>query len=317
MKAAQVRLAQMKTALLKTDLDADVRSLLDPKFLSTVEDLELIARWVVEGFTHGLHRSPFVGFSVEFAAHREYMPGDDPRHLNWKLFGRHDRLYVKQYDAETNVDLHLVLDVSRSMLTAHAGLSKLRYATIVASALAHLALRQRDAVGLTLYSDRVEEHRSPRWHPEQLYELLEPLAGLQPRYATETPAVLHEVAELMPRRGLVVLLGDFFFDLTALTNCLDHLRHIGHEVLLLQILDPLETRLSLEGTLRLHDLETGDEIVTQSDQLRSALQSAVNQWQSKLVRACAARDIECLSLVTDEPPDQALTAYLATRAEMH
>ena len=127
--------------------------LVDPRLLAKLEDLELIARTVVEGFLHGLHRSPYVGFSVEFASHREYLPGDDLRHLNWKLFGRNDKLYVKQYDAETNLDCHLVVDVSGSMETASGGLSKRRYATMLAAAMAHLALRQRDAVGAILFAD--------------------------------------------------------------------------------------------------------------------------------------------------------------------
>ena len=139
-----------------------VHELVDPKRMATVQDLDLIARWVVEGLVNGLHRSPYVGFSVDFASHREYMAGDDLRHLNWKLYGRHDKLYIKQYDAETNVDLHLVLDVSGSMTVGDDGLEKLRYATLLNASLAHLAARQRDAVGLTLFADRVVEHLPAR-----------------------------------------------------------------------------------------------------------------------------------------------------------
>src|SRR5688572_31266706 len=126
-----------------------IREMVDPKLLASVEDLDMVARWVVEGFLHGLHRSPYVGFSVDFASHRQYMPGDDLRHLNWKLFGRQDRLYIKQYDAETNVDLHLVVDISGSMNVGD-DVTKLRYASLLCASLAHLASRQRDAVGLTL-----------------------------------------------------------------------------------------------------------------------------------------------------------------------
>src|SRR5277367_4932668 len=133
----------------------DPRSLIDPAFFSRLESIELRARSIVEGSMHGLHRSPYLGLSVEFASHREYTPGDDLRHLNWKLYARHDRLYVKQYDAETNLDCHLVVDVSGSMDTKSAGVSKRRYATMLAAAVAHLALHQRDAVGITLFADRV------------------------------------------------------------------------------------------------------------------------------------------------------------------
>src|SRR5438874_6451828 len=144
------------------------RDLVDPRFFANLENLELIARSVVEGFLHGLHQSPYVGFSVEFASHREYLPGDDLRHLNWKLYARHDKLYVKQYDAETNLDCHLVLDVSGSMEARNAGLSKRRYGACLAAAVAHLALKQRDAVGITLFADRVLAHVKPRAKANQL-----------------------------------------------------------------------------------------------------------------------------------------------------
>src|SRR5947209_6212741 len=156
-------------------LDTAARDLVDPQFFATLEDLELIARTAVEGFLQGLHRSPYVGFSVEFASHRKYLPGDDLRHLNWKLFGRQDKLYIKQYDAETNLDLHLLVDWSGSMTTQSGKLAKHRYASCLAAALAHLALAQRDAVGVTLFADRILAHVKPRARSNQLEELLEVL----------------------------------------------------------------------------------------------------------------------------------------------
>ena len=214
----------------------------DPRLLAKLEDLELIARTAVEGFLHGLHRSPYVGFSVEFASHREYLPGDDLRHLNWKLFGRNDKLYVKQYDAETNLDCHLVVDVSASMETASAGLSKRRYATMLAAALAHLALRQHDAVGAILFADRVLAHVKPRARSAQLNEILAALARRPGIGRRPQPPVLHEVAELMPRRGLVVLISDLFFAPDEVFSGLDHLPFHGHDLLVFHVLDPLEAR---------------------------------------------------------------------------
>src|SRR5262249_30385337 len=155
----------------------------------------------------GLHRSPYVGFSVEFASHREYLPGDDLRHLNWKLFARNDKLYVKQYDAETNLDCHLIVDVSGSMDTASAGTSKKRYATMLSASIAHLALSQHDAVGLTLFAERVMAHLKPRAKARQLDEILSALAESRGKTAAASAAVLHEVAELLPRRGLVVIVS--------------------------------------------------------------------------------------------------------------
>src|SRR5262249_30527410 len=175
----------------------------DPAVLAKIDDLELIARTVVEGFLHGLHRSPYVGFSVEFASHRPYLPGDDIRHLNWKLFARNDKLYVKQYDAETNLDCHLVVDVSRSMETASVGPSKSRYAIMLSAAIAHLALAQHDAVGLTLFAETIVGHLKPRAKPRQLDDILAALAGCGEKTSAASAAVLHEIAELMPRRGLV------------------------------------------------------------------------------------------------------------------
>src|SRR5215468_1243259 len=200
------------------------RDLVDPRFFANLENLELIARSVVEGFLHGLHRSPYVGFSVEFASHREYLPGDDLRHLNWKLYGRQDRLYVKQYDAETNLDLHLAVDWSGSMTTRSGHIAKQRYAACLAAALAHLALMQRDAVGVTLFAGTVLDHLRPRAKTNQLDGILDVLTRTPLRPRSESAAVLHEVAELMPRRGMVALLSDLFYEPEEIFAALDHFR---------------------------------------------------------------------------------------------
>jgi uncharacterized protein (DUF58 family) len=295
-------------------LSAAARSFVDPWLFATLEDLELIARTVVEGFLQGLHRSPYVGFSVEFASHREYLPGDDLRHLNWKVYGRQDKLYVKQYDAETNLDLHLVLDWSRSMRTSSAGLGKHRYAACLAAALGHLALRQRDAVGLTLFADHVLEFLRPRAKPNQLDDILHLLAGTRPRGRSESVQALHEVAELMPRRGLVVLVSDFFFDPDELFRGLDHIRYQGHDVLLIQVLDPLERRLPVEGAVRFQDLETGEELVTQVEDVLAGYEAALGRWFEELEQGCRTRELERVVLTTDERLDRALYDYLARRS---
>jgi uncharacterized protein (DUF58 family) len=296
-------------------LDRAIRDLVDPQFLATIEDLELIARTAVEGFLQGLHRSPYVGFSVEFASHREYLPGDDLRHLNWKLFGRQDKLYIKQYDAETNLDLHLLVDWSGSMTTQSGTVAKQRYACWLAAALSHLALMQRDAVGLTLFADRILEHLKPRAKPNQLEEILQLLVQTRPRAHAESVQILHEAAELMPRRGLVILLSDLFFETKELLGGLDHLRFLGHDVLVVQILDPLERRLPVEGAVRFHDLETGEDLVTQAHDIRPAYQAALDRWFDELDQECRSRDVERVALTTDEPLDRALYDYLARRAQ--
>lgn len=290
--------------------------LVDPRFFATLANLELIARGVVEGFLHGLHRSPYVGFSVEFASHREYLPGDDLRHLNWKLYGRHDRLYVKQYDAETNLDLHLVLDVSASMETRSGPLSKMRYASALTAALAHLALGQRDAVGITLFADQVLAHLKPRSRPTQLEEILQTIENMPFRPEADSARVLHEVAELMPRRGMVVVISDLFFEPQDLMSGLDHLRFLGHDLLLFQILDPLEARLPVDGHVRFRDLETGAEMVTQPAEIREAYLRAIDTWLKDLDTSCSSRGIDRLYLTTDQPLDRALFDYLTRRAQV-
>jgi uncharacterized protein (DUF58 family) len=294
--------------------DRAARELIDPQFFATLEDLELIARTAVEGFLQGLHRSPYVGFSVEFASHREYLPGDDLRHLNWKLFGRQDRLYVKQYDAETNLDLHLLVDWSGSMTTRSAGVGKQRYAAMLTAALTHLALRQRDAVGLTLFAGGVLDHLRPRAKANQLDEVLQCLTRTPLRPRCESARVLHEIAELMPRRGLIVVVSDLFYDPAEVFGGLDHFRFLGHDVLVFHVLDPLERRLPLEGTVRFHDLETGREVVAQAQDVRVAYEAAVEQWVRELEEGCRMRDVELVALTSDEPLDRALYDYLARRA---
>src|SRR3954447_9885921 len=169
----------------------DPRSLIDPVFFSRLDSIELRARSIVEGSMHGLHRSPYLGLSVEFASHREYAPGDDLRHLNWKLYARHDRLYIKEYDADTNLNLYLMVDASASMGCANAGRSKLHYAASLAAALAHLAISQRDAVGLTLFADTVLAHLPPKAKAYQLDEILATIAGCTLKAATGTEKALH------------------------------------------------------------------------------------------------------------------------------
>ena len=263
---------------------------------------------------HGLHQSPYVGFSVEFATHREYLPGDDLRHLNWKLYARHEKLYIKQYDAETNLDCQIVLDVSASMDARNSLLSKRRYAAALAAAIAHLALRQRDAVGLTLFADVVLEHLRPRARPNQLEEILTAIVTHQQHPAAASARVLHEVAALMPRRGLVVLISDLFYPVEEVFSGIDHFRHQGHDLIVFQVLDPVEDRMTLDGHIRFRDLETGEEIVTQAAEIRAAYDAAVAGWRKELAGGCQGREIDFLTLTTDALLDRALYDYLARRS---
>jgi len=293
----------------------DRRSLIDPVFFSRLESIELRARSIVEGSMHGLHRSPYLGLSVEFAAHREYVPGDDLRHLNWKLYARHDRLYIKEYDADTNVNVYLLLDASASMTCANAGRSKLHYAASLAAAIAHMAIKQRDAVGLTVFSDSVTTHLAPRAKPGQFDEVLAAIAAAQVRPAPDNDRALHQAAEFARRRGLVVLLSDLFGDLDTIVAGLDHLRYSNHEVIIWHIMDPYERDLTMDGQIRFRDLESGETLTTRAEGVRDAYRRAVDDWRQALELECRKRAIDRVELTTEDPPDRALLDYLVKRAK--
>jgi uncharacterized protein (DUF58 family) len=293
----------------------DPRQICDPVFFSRLDNLELRARGIVEGFMQGLHRSPFVGFSVEFASHREYAQGDDLRHVNWKLFARQNRLYVKQFDAETNMNLYLLLDVSASMECKSLGVSKLEYGAALAAALTHLALKQHDAVGVILLADEVLAHLPPRARPHQLQEILRVISTTKPRRTSSTARAFQQAAELCKHRGIVVVLSDLFDDTGALMQGIDRMRFSRHEVILFHLWDPWERDLPLEGHYRFHDLETGEVLLTQAESIRDAYRSEVEQWRQELEVECRNRAVDRVELRTNEPLDRALLDYLVRRAK--
>ena len=291
------------------------RELVDPAFFSRLENIELRARSIVEGFLTGLHRSPYVGFSVEFASHREYVAGDDPRHVNWEIYARQGRLYVKEYSAETNLSLYLMLDVSSSMECANTGVSKRIYAAALAAALAVLALKQQDAVGLTLFADRVTGHLAPRAKARQLDEVLKLIEASKPCPVTDTYQGMSQAAELASHRGLVVIISDFFGDPLQLMKRLEQFRYRNHEVLLFHIWDRYERDMPIEGHVSFHDLETNEQMTTQAEAIRESYQQAVNAWRDQIEQGCLKLAIDRVELTTDEPLDQALLDYLVRRAK--
>ena len=296
-------------------MSSDPAQLVDPAFFSRLDNIELRARSIVEGFLHGLHRSPFVGFSVEFNSHREYVQGDDLRHVNWKLYARQRRLYVKEFDAETNMNVYIMLDISKSMECANSGQSKLHYGSALAAALAHLALKQHDAVGITLFADRVVSHLRPSAKPHQLDEILQAIATTEARPKSDVARAFHQAAELAPHRGLVVLISDLFDDLLSVMNGIEHMQFKNHEVLLFQVLDPWERDLPVEGNVRFHDLETGEEITTQAESIREQYLKHVNDWRDELAQGCLNRGVDRVELTTNDPLDQALLDYFVLRSQ--
>lgn len=293
---------------------ADTRQFTDPAFFSKLDNIELRARGIVEGFMQGLHRSPFVGFSVEFNSHREYVPGDDLRHVNWKLYARQKRLYVKEYDAETNMNLYIMLDISNSMMCNNTGVSKLDFATSLAAAMAHLALGQHDAVGISLFGDQVVAHTPPRARPHQLTEILELIVNTPSQPSSETGKPLQQCAELAKHRGICVVISDLFDDTRQLLSAIDQMKFRNHEVIVFHVMDRWERDLPLEGNIRFHDLESSGELVTQADGIRDQYLQAINQWRDELDHEFRNRFVDRIELVTDEPLDKALLDYLVKRA---
>ncbi len=295
-------------------MTTDLNSYTSPTLFSKLDNFELRAHGIVEGFMHGLHRSPFVGFSVEFNSHREYAPGDDLRHVNWKIYARQKRLYVKEYDAETNMNLYIMLDISGSMKCANTGISKLDYAASLAAALSHLALKQHDAVGITLFADQVVAHLPPKSKTHQLEEILRTIQSAKPRPVTETGRALQQCAELARHRGICVVISDLFDDTDALMTAIELMRFRNHEVIVFHVLDRWERDLPLEGNVRFQDLETSLELTTHADGIRDKYIRAVTEWRQHLDVEFRNRSVERVELVTDEPLDKALLDYLVKRA---
>src|SRR5438132_2035393 len=245
---------------------------IDPRMLAKIHGLRLRARHIVEGYVAGLHRSPYHGFSIEFAEHREYAPGDDLRYVDWKVFGKSDKVYLKQYEDETNLLCYLVLDVSESMTYKGPGasLSKLEYAQSVAAALAWLVLRQQDAVGLATFDNQIRAMVRPAGNPSHLEQLLAVMEPAVPGKNTAAGPIFHELAQRLTRRGVVIVLSDFFDDLAALAAGLTHCRHRQHDVILLHVLDPAELEFPFRGPTEFRGLEQFPEVAADPQIIRSA-----------------------------------------------
>lgn len=300
---------------------------LDPVTVSRLKNMELRARLVVEGFITGLHKSPYHGFSVEFAEHRVYNPGDALRHVDWKVYAKTDRYYVKQYEEETNLHHYVVLDTSASMQYRHAGqLSKLEYGAYLAAALHFLMVLQRDATGLFSFDSKLQTFLRPRSTMRYLREILLHLERLVKKESTETftgtAHALNQVAERVQRRSLIVVISDMMDESESqeqIIRSLRHLRHRGHEVLIFRILEKETEQLFQlpNHPLILRDMESGSEISLHPGQLRQAYTERMRALTETLRRQCRQHSIDCVELDTGVSYDQALTAYLNKRKTLH
>lgn len=296
----------------------DTTLYLQPDVVLKLSNMELLARLVVEGFITGLHRSPYHGFSVEFAEHRQYMPGDEIRHIDWKIYGRTDRHYVKRYEEETNLKSYLVLDCSRSMSYASPGrLSKSLYARSLAASLAYLMVKQQDAVGLALFDEAVTGYLPPHVSRAYLRRLLRTLQTAEPVGRTRTGSSLHQVADRIKRRGLVIVISDLLDFQEEVITALKHFRHKKNEVIVMHVLDPLERSFAFGEDAQFRDLETDERIVTLPRQITESYRRAVTQFIDRYKKECRELRADYVLMDTSTPFDVALYAYLAKRSRLY
>ncbi len=288
---------------------------LDPKILARLEGLALRARRIVEGYVAGVHRSPYHGFSIEFAEHREYAPGDDLRYLDWKVFGRTDKYYLKQFEEETNLICYLVLDTSESMLyqSPAAAMSKLEYAKCVAAALAYLVLQQQDSVGLVTFDQQIRALVRAGGNPSHLKQLLQVMEESSPQRKTASGAIFHDLAERFKRRGIVIIVGDLFDDVDSMIAGLKHLRHRRHEVILLHVLDPAELDFPFQRTTLFRGLEELPNVLAEPRTLRKAYLEEFGRYVRRLKKGCRMHQIDYVPMRTDQSLEVALSSYLASR----
>lgn len=290
---------------------------LEPEALARVKNLALVARGVVEGSISGLHASPYKGFSVEFAEHREYTPGDDPRHLDYKMLARTERLYIKQYEEETNMRVQIILDASGSMGYRHeTKITKFEYGAYLTAVLAYLMTRQQDLVGLTAFDTDVRLDMPTRSSPRHFNEMMQQLEALQPSGETGLAATLHKLANRFKKRCLIVLISDLYDEPDEVIRALHHFRHRRHEVIVFHVLDKAELDFPFRETVAFYDLETNERIQVDPAYVRDVYREQVEEFIAGYRRACAESYIDYVLADTATPYDLMLSRYLAKRTRL-
>ena len=289
------------------------RQFLDPAVIARLGSLELKARTIVEGFLSGLHRSPFKGFSVEFAEYRQYIHGDDLATIDWKVYARSDRYYVKKFEEETNLDCHLILDVSGSMGYGSKGLTKLEYGSVIAASIAYLMNRQRDAVGLMAFDDRIVEMLPASARPGHLRTILVALDRLRLGQQTNLAKPLNQLADSLSKRGIVVLISDLLDEPHAVIRGLKHFRFRGSDVIVFHVLDPDEIDFPFERATRFEDLESSEEIMAVPGLVREHYRREISRLIDRYRQELGAAGIDYQLLRTTDPLELALLSYLSTR----
>jgi uncharacterized protein (DUF58 family) len=284
---------------------------IDPEVLTRIDNLELVARSVVDGFISGLHQSPMLGMSVDFAEHRAYMAGDDVRRIDWRLFARTDRLYVKEFEADTNANLHLVLDISKSMDFGSGAVTKLEYAKFLAASLAYVSMRQRDRIGLITFDQDIVEVIPPSIR--HFNAVLHALDRLEAGGASDYQGPLQRIGESLRRRSLVVLISDLYAPPEQLLSAISQLRYRGNDLIVFHLLDPLELSLDLGDVNNVEDLESGTRLPIAAEQFQLEYRQLVQAHQAELERRLGANQIDYIFADTSQPLDSVLYRYLSDR----
>ncbi|MEO8209528.1 MAG: DUF58 domain-containing protein [bacterium] len=324
---------------------ADYKKYLNPSLVARLSNMELKARLVVEGFIAGMHKSPYHGFSVEFAEHRQYMPGDDLKHLDWKILGKTDKYFIKRFEEETNLKSYVLLDISRSMdfksenlnglnsqkknffkkflsktsngnAQSFESITKLEYASHLAASLSYLMLLQRDAISLTTYDTKIRSYIPPHSTKANLQLILKELTKTDPLYETGTAKCLNQIADKVKRRGLVIILSDLFDEQKEVMNALKHFRYNKNEVILFQILDPIELTFLEGNAVTLKDMETNEEMYSQPFAMQKAYQETIKEFINNYKIECRKNNIDFVTLSTATPFDKALLSYLNKRKRL-
>ena len=294
----------------------DYRKYLDPAVISRLKGMDVKARLVVEGFVSGLHRGPYKGFSVEFAEHRQYMPGDSIRYVDWKVYGKTDRFYIKEYEEETNLRAYLIVDASGSMGYSSDGITKLEYGCYLAASLAYLMLKQQDSVGLLTFDTKPRKYIPPRSAKKHLHVLLKELSNLSAKEETDLGETLHELAQRVKRRGLIILISDLLDDAERVIRGLKLFRHKKHEVIVFHVLDPFEVSFPFEQEVILKDMETDEEIPAVPWEIRREYKGRVASWINNYRTVLRQSAIDYVPVKTSTPFDVALFSYLEKRQRL-
>ncbi len=290
---------------------------IDPKTLTRIASLELVARMVVDGFVSGLHRSPHLGFSVNFAEYRAYRPGDDIRKIDWKVYGRTDRFFIKEYEGETNTGLHLILDCSRSMAYGSWGIRKLEYGQFLAASLGYFAFRQRDAVGFISYDEEIIDYVPARGSIGHLNTVLHAIERAHPGEKTDFVKPLVSVSSRLRRRGIVVVISDLYDEPANVMDGLRHLASRGNDVIVFQILDPNELRFDFPNAAQFVDMETRAEMHVIPDYVRAGYRQVLNRQIAEYEKECLKDRMDFLLIDTSQPLDSALFSYLVRREQLY